>query len=66
MLAKEWHDRRMVKVPLTFLEKKKKQNFPDLMLLSHHLNPIASKGVDTGRSRMSFFYVTLIFKVVNI
>ena len=46
MLAKEWHDRRMVKVPLTF-PKKKRQNFPDLMLLSHHLNPIASKGVDT-------------------
>ena len=48
MFTKDWHNRRMVKVPLTFLEKKKKsQNFPDLMLLSHHLNPIASKGVDT-------------------
>ena len=45
MLAKEWHDRRMVKVPL--FRKKKSRNFPDLMLLPHHLNPIASKGVDT-------------------
>lgn len=46
MLTKDWHNRRMVKVPLTF-PVKKSQNFPDLMLLSHQLNPIASKGVDT-------------------